>query len=66
MSAGLTAAIFYLSVAALVGGTIRSLRSSVERNERDRPGIILAAAGGRGLLVAIVAFATGPKNVLPF
>jgi hypothetical protein len=66
MNAGATAALFYLSVAALVGGTIRSVRSSVERRERDRAGIIVAAAGGLGLLAAIAAFALGPKDALPF
>ncbi len=66
MTAGATAIVFYVSVAALVAGTIRALRSSVERKQRDRIGIVLAACGAVGLVAAIVAFATGPKNALPF
>jgi len=66
VTAGATAIVFYASVAALVAGTIRALRSSIERRQRDRIGIVLAASGAIGLVAAIVAFATGPKNLLPF
>lgn len=63
---GLNATIFYVSVAALVGGMVRTLRASIERNARDRAGIVIAACGAAGLIVAIVAFVTGPKTLLPF
>ncbi len=58
--------VFYLSAAAFVGGMIRALRASVERNVRDRLGIALAAGGLLGLAFAAVAFVTGPKTMLPF
>ena len=66
MNEGLNAAIFYLSATALVAGTIRTLRASVERNARDRTGVALTIVGGLGFAVAIIAFLTGPKRVLPF
>ncbi len=66
MPPGADAAIFYVSVAALVVGCIRTVRASVERGTRDRVGVILAVAGGVGLLVAVIAFIAGPKSVLPF
>ncbi len=66
MNEGATAVIFYVSVGALVAGTIRSLRASVERRVRDRVGLILAGAGAVGLVIAVIAFAAGPKGVLPF
>ena len=66
LNEGVDAAVFYLSVAALIGGVIRALRASVERNVRDRVGIVLAAGGLCGLIVAVVLFLNGQKTVLPF
>jgi hypothetical protein len=66
VNASIDAVVFYASVAALVAGTIRTLRASVERNTRDRAGIALAAAGCAGLAVATAAFLLGPRTVLPF
>jgi hypothetical protein len=66
VNAGVNAVVFYVSAAALVGGLIRTLRASIERNARDRLGIALASAGLLGLVVAVVAFVTGPKTMLPF
>ncbi len=66
MNEGVDAAIFYVSVAALVAGMIRTLRASVERKTRDRGGIAIALGGAVGLIVAVIAFLTGPKGVLPF
>ncbi len=66
MNEGATAALFYVSVAALVGGMIRTLRASIERNARDRLGLAVAGCGALGLVVAVIAFVSGPKSVLPF
>jgi uncharacterized membrane protein YcfT len=66
VSEAVTAAVLYLSAGALAAGTIRSVRSSVEHKSRDRFGIALAATGAIGLIIAIVAFAHGPRTVLPF
>jgi hypothetical protein len=66
MNEGINALIFYASVTALVAGTIRTLRASVERKTRDRAGIALAVAGCAGLAVATAAFLFGPRTALPF
>jgi len=63
---GVDAAIFYVSVAALAIGMVRSLRASIERQVRDRIGMLLAGAGVAGLIIAVIAFVTGPRTVLPF
>lgn len=66
MNEGATAAIFYVSIGALVFGLIRALRASVERHVRDLPGIVVAALGAVGLIVAVIAFLNGPRGMLPF
>lgn len=66
MSPGFDAAIFYLSVIALCGGVVRALCAAVERQARDRTGIMIAACGMAGLGVAIAIFVTGPRTLLPF
>jgi uncharacterized membrane protein HdeD (DUF308 family) len=59
------AAAFYLGVAALCAGAISGARSTVER----RPGrltIPLLILGAIGIIAALVAYAHGGRQVLPF
>ncbi len=66
MNPGLNVALFYVSVAALAVGLMRTARAAVERKVGDRAGLAIAACGVLGLLGAVVAFVTGPRTVLPF
>jgi hypothetical protein len=61
-----TAIIFYVSIVAIVVGLIRTVRASIERQARDPLGITIAGVGAAGLVVAVIAFVTGPKHMLPF
>jgi hypothetical protein len=65
-SESVAAIALYLGIACLGFGAIRFVRASVERNERDRAGLALAATGLALLVVALVSYATGPRHVLPF
>jgi len=66
VSESASALIFYLSVLALVAGTIRALRAAIERNRRDAVGIAFALVGLVGLALSVVTFLLGPKKMLPF
>ena len=64
----IAAIVFYLGVAALAVGAIIAARGAVERRGAsiDRRAIVLIALGFVGIVSAVVVFATGPRNVLPF
>jgi hypothetical protein len=64
---GFAAAIFYVSIAALVGGAMFFARSVIERGAgRDRRGLVLLVVGLVGIVISVGMYVVGPRKVLPF
>jgi len=64
---GFAAAIFYVSIAALVGGAMFFARGVIEREaRRDRRGLILVVVGLVGIVVSVAIYVVGPRRMLPF
>ncbi len=67
VSEGLAAAIFYVALAALVGGVIVLARGAVERNDRrNRLAIVMIAAGLLAMAFSLGFYMMGPRRMLPF
>jgi hypothetical protein len=66
LSESAAAALFYVSLAAALGGAMLAARGAVERRSIDRRGLLLLAVGGVGLAAALIAYALGPRRMLPF
>jgi hypothetical protein len=64
---GFAAAVFYVSIAALVGGAMFFARSTIERGaERDRRGLVLVLVGLAGIVISVAIYVVGPRKMLPF
>jgi hypothetical protein len=65
---GVAAAIFYVSIAALIGGAMFFARGAIERAgaTRDRRGLILVVVGLVGIVVSVAIYVVGPRKMLPF
>jgi hypothetical protein len=64
---GFAAAIFYVSIAALVGGAMFFARGVIERGaRRDRRGLILVLVGLVGIVISVGIYVVGPRKMLPF
>jgi hypothetical protein len=67
MSEGLATGIFYVALAALVGGTIVFARRAVERRgDGKRLAVVLIVVGVVGIVLAFCFYVTGPRRMLPF
>lgn len=67
MTESIAAIAFYVGLAALVFGSIRLARASLERRQgRDKLGIGALALGVICFVIAVCVFVTGPRGVLPF
>jgi hypothetical protein len=67
MNEGLAAGIFYVALAALVGGVIVLARGAVERNNRgNRLAIVMLAAGLVAIALSLGFYMMGPRRMLPF
>jgi hypothetical protein len=64
---GFAAAIFYVSIAALVGGAMFFARGAIERGAgRDRRALVLVVIGFAGIAVSVAMYVVGPRKILPF
>jgi drug/metabolite transporter (DMT)-like permease len=64
---GFAAAVFYVSIAALVGGAMFFARSTIERGPgRDRRGLVLVLVGLVGIVISVAIYVVGPRKMLPF
>jgi hypothetical protein len=64
---GFAAAIFYVSIAALVGGAMFFARAAIERGPgRDRRALVLVVVGLVGIVVSVAMYVVGPRRMLPF
>ncbi len=67
MSEGLAAGIFYVGLAALVGGAIVFARGAVERRVGgNRLAFALLAVGLVGIALSLGFYMIGPRRMLPF
>jgi drug/metabolite transporter (DMT)-like permease len=64
---GFAAAVFYVSIAALIGGAMFFARSAIERGPgRDRRGLVLVLVGLVGIVISVAIYVVGPRKMLPF
>ncbi len=64
---GFAAAVFYVSIAALIVGAMFFARGAIERGAgRDRRGLILVVVGLSGIVVSVAMYVVGPRRMLPF
>jgi hypothetical protein len=65
---GFAAAIFYVSIAALIGGAMVFARSVIERtgSGQGRRGLILVVIGLVGIVASVGMYVVGPRKTLPF
>jgi threonine/homoserine/homoserine lactone efflux protein len=64
---GFAAAIFYLSIAALIGGAMFFARGVIERGvRRDRRALVLVIVGLVGIVISVGIYVAGPRKMLPF
>ena len=61
----IAAAAFYIGLIALCAGAVLGARGAVER-KRAPLTIPLLAVGAIGIAAALVAYANGPRQMLPF
>jgi hypothetical protein len=67
MNEGLAAGIFYVALAALVGGAIVFARGAVERREGGkRLALVLLCVGFAGIALSLGFYLMGPRRTLPF
>jgi uncharacterized membrane protein len=67
MNEGLAAGVFYVGLAALVGGVIVLARGVVERNaRRNRLASVMLAAGLGAIALSLGFYMMGPRKMLPF
>ena len=66
-SEGVAAAVFYVALAATVGGAMTLARGAVERRSGpDRAGIVITLLGLIGVTISIGVYLAGPRRLLPF
>ncbi len=64
---GFVAAVFYVSIAALVGGAMYFARGVIEGGaRRDRRGLVLVIVGLVGIVISVATYVVGPRRMLPF
>jgi small neutral amino acid transporter SnatA (MarC family) len=64
---GVAAAIFYVSIAALIVGAMFYARGVIERGAgRDRRGLVLVLVGLTGIAISVAIYVVGPRKMLPF
>ena len=62
---GIAAAAFYIGLVALCAGAIMRVRGIVEKKAAPLA-VPLLALGVAGIAAALVAYAHGPRHMLPF
>jgi hypothetical protein len=64
---GFAAAVFYVSIAVLIGGAMFFARGVIEGGTgRDRRGLVLVVVGLVGIAVSVAMYVVGPRKMLPF
>ena len=64
---GFAAAVFYVSIAALIGGAMFFARAVIERGAgRDQRGLVLVVVGLVGIAISVAMYVMGPRKMLPF